>query len=97
MRKVFHTLLTITTGADIDTLCIVPIHVSRQDFFGPFFEELKGMNDVTEITRVPEAYVPIMKLIFDGISVWSFDLVYNFAFRLTCCFVDYILKRFQII
>lgn len=55
------------------------------------------MNDVTEITRVPEAYVPIMKLIFDGISVWSFDLVYNFAFRLTCCFVDYILKRFQII
>ncbi|KGG50368.1 poly(A) polymerase [Mitosporidium daphniae] len=62
-------------GADIDTLCIVPIHVSRQDFFGPFFEELKGMNDVTEITRVPEAYVPIMKLIFDGISVWSFDLI----------------------
>ena len=30
-----------TRNGDIDTLCVVPGHVSRQDFFSTFFELLK--------------------------------------------------------
>ena len=90
MQKVSH-LLPISLGADIDTLCVVPTHVSRQDFFGSFFEELKGMEAVTEITQVPEAYVPIMKLVFDGISVFFVILMGRSIF----CSAGCLLKPFQ--
>jgi poly(A) polymerase len=37
-------------GSDIDTLCVVPKHVSREDFFETFEEMLKGMEGVTEVS-----------------------------------------------
>jgi poly(A) polymerase len=30
-----------TPGADIDSLCVVPRHIDRSDFFASFYEKLK--------------------------------------------------------
>lgn len=56
-------------GADIDTLCVVPKHVQREDFFTIFEEMLKEREDVEDIAGIPDAYVPIMTCTFSGISI----------------------------
>lgn len=62
-----------STGADLDTLCVAPSHVERSDFFGAFFERLRKQPEVTNLTQVPDAYVPVIKMCFDGIHI---DLVF---------------------
>ncbi|KXS10687.1 Poly(A) polymerase [Gonapodya prolifera JEL478] len=57
------------SGADIDTLCVGPKHVSREDFFSDMFAMLAANPDVTELTAVPDAYVPVIKLQFQGIPI----------------------------
>jgi poly(A) polymerase len=37
-------------GSDIDTLCVVPKHVSREDFFEIFEPMLREVEGVTEVT-----------------------------------------------
>ena len=37
-------------GSDIDTLCVVPKHVSREDFFDVFERMLKDAEGVTEVS-----------------------------------------------
>jgi len=37
-------------GTDIDTLCVVPKHVSREDFFDVFEHMLKEMDGVSEVS-----------------------------------------------
>ena len=37
-------------GSDIDTLCVVPKHVSREDFFDVFEHMLKEAEGVTEVS-----------------------------------------------
>lgn len=56
-------------GADIDTLCVAPQHVDRGDFFGFFYEMLEAHPEVTNLTQVPDAYVPVIKMKFSGISI----------------------------
>ncbi|KAJ3505576.1 hypothetical protein NLJ89_g7343 [Agrocybe chaxingu] len=56
-------------GTDIDTLCVVPKHVSREDFFDVFEPMLKEMEGVTEVSGVPEAYVPIIKSEICGVQL----------------------------
>ena len=58
-----------SSGADIDTLCVVPRHVERSDFFGSFFERLQQISSIKELTQVPDAYVPVIKLVYDGIAI----------------------------
>ena len=60
-------------GADIDTLLVVPRHVGRDEFFKHFYELIKTDPRTTEIVPVPDAYVPVLKLVFDGIDI---DLVF---------------------
>ncbi|XP_045799390.1 nuclear poly(A) polymerase 4 isoform X2 [Trifolium pratense] len=61
-------------GADIDTLCIGPSYVNReQDFFIILHNILAEMEEVTELHPVPDAHVPVMKFKFQGISI---DLLY---------------------
>ncbi|KAG2060358.1 Poly(A) polymerase, partial [Suillus hirtellus] len=56
-------------GSDIDTLCVVPKHVSREDFFEKFEPMLKELEGVSEVSGVPEAYVPIIKAKISGIPL----------------------------
>lgn len=58
-----------TKGADIDTLCVAPRHVDRSDFFTSFVELLKEQEEVKDLRTVEEAYVPVIKMIFDGIEL----------------------------
>ncbi|GJM98176.1 hypothetical protein PR202_ga15161 [Eleusine coracana subsp. coracana] len=61
-------------GADIDTLCVGPSYVNREeDFFMILHEILAQTEDVTELQPVPDAHVPVMKFKFYGISI---DLLY---------------------
>lgn len=61
-------------GADIDTLCVAPRHVDRADFFQTLFEKLSTNPQVTELTAVPDAYVPVIKMSFSGIAI---DLIFG--------------------
>ncbi|CDS11280.1 hypothetical protein LRAMOSA03543 [Lichtheimia ramosa] len=57
------------SGADIDTLCVVPKHVERDHFFTVMYEMLKERQEVTELTAVPDAYVPVIGMHFSGIQI----------------------------
>ncbi|XP_052870046.1 poly(A) polymerase type 3 [Anopheles cruzii] len=56
-------------GADIDALCVAPRNIDRSDYFGSFFELLKQQPEVTECRAVEEAFVPVVKMNFDGIEI----------------------------
>ncbi|KAK9956262.1 hypothetical protein ABG768_014007 [Culter alburnus] len=58
-----------TKGADIDALCVAPRHVDRSDFFSSFYEKLKEQEEVKDLRAVEEAFVPVIKLAFDGIEI----------------------------
>ncbi|CAJ0587007.1 unnamed protein product, partial [Mesorhabditis spiculigera] len=51
-----------TKGADIDSLCVVPRHIQRSDFFTTFYEMLKECPEVSDLHGVEEAFVPVIKL-----------------------------------
>ncbi|KAJ7865667.1 Poly(A) polymerase, partial [Mycena leptocephala] len=56
-------------GSDLNTLCVVPNHVSRADFFEVFEPMLMEMEGVTEVSGVPDAYVAIIKARISGIPL----------------------------
>lgn len=56
-------------GSDIDTLCVAPKHVQREDFFTIFEALLKEREEVSELAGVPEAFVPVIKTKFMGVSI----------------------------
>ncbi|KAI9269736.1 Poly(A) polymerase central domain-containing protein [Helicostylum pulchrum] len=57
------------TGADIDTLCVFPKHVEREHFFTIMYDMLKARPEVTELSAVSDAYVPVIKMHFSGIPI----------------------------
>lgn len=56
-------------GSDIDTLCVVPKSVQREDFFRVFYEILRARPEASDITPVPEAFVPVINCKFSGIKI----------------------------
>jgi poly(A) polymerase len=61
-------------GADIDTLCVGPCYVTREeDFFVELHELLARTEGVRELHTVPDAHVPVMSFEFNGIPI---DLLY---------------------
>jgi poly(A) polymerase len=57
-------------GTDIDTLCVVPKHISREDFFDVFEGMLRNTEGVTEVSvghpGLPAS--PVTKLAHTGSS-----------------------------
>lgn len=61
-------------GADIDTLCVGPSYVNRdEDFFIILHNILAETEEISELQPVPDAHVPVMKFKFQGVSI---DLLY---------------------
>jgi poly(A) polymerase len=63
-------------GSDIDTLVVVPKNVSRDDYFRIFPDLLVKMapeGAITDLTAVEDAFVPIIKFEYSGISI---DLIF---------------------
>ncbi|RKO95522.1 Nucleotidyltransferase, partial [Caulochytrium protostelioides] len=56
-------------ASDIDALCVAPKFVTRDDFFTTFAEQLRARPECSELGSVPDAYVPVIKMVFDGIDV----------------------------
>lgn len=56
-------------GADIDALCVAPRNIERVDYFNSFMELLKKQPEVTECRAIEEAFVPVIKMNFDGIEI----------------------------
>ncbi|KAF8607577.1 Poly(A) polymerase [Ceratobasidium sp. AG-I] len=56
-------------GSDIDTLCVVPKHVTYKHFFETFEPMLKELDGATEVAGVPGAFVPIITTKIRGIPI----------------------------
>jgi poly(A) polymerase len=64
-------------GSDIDTLVVVPKHITIKDYFEHFPDLLVKMapkGAITDLTPVQEAFVPIIKFEYSGISI---DLIFS--------------------
>lgn len=64
-------------GSDIDTLVVAPKYVTRADYFRHFPEMLQSMSPpgaITDLTAVEDAFVPIIKFEYLGISI---DLIFS--------------------
>ncbi|KAI5305531.1 hypothetical protein KEM56_004154 [Ascosphaera pollenicola] len=63
-------------GSDIDTLVVAPKHVLIEDFFEdfpPILEQMSPPGAIEKLTPVPDAFVPLIKIEFSGISI---DLIF---------------------
>ena len=64
-------------GSDIDTLIVAPKYVTRLDYFEHFPKLLVSMapkGSITDLTVVTDAFVPIIKFEYSGISI---DLIFS--------------------
>lgn len=64
-------------GSDIDTLVVAPKYVLREDYFKYFPRLLQDMapaGSITDLTAVEDAFVPIIKFEYSGISI---DLIFS--------------------
>jgi len=64
-------------GSDIDTLVVVPQNISKEDYFKWFPDlllELAPKGSIEDLTSVREAFVPIIKFVYSGISI---DLIFS--------------------
>jgi len=55
--------------SDIDTLTVGPRHVTREDFFESLKKLLEEEPEVTDLSAVPDAYVPVIKFSFCGVDI----------------------------
>ncbi|KAI0841681.1 Poly(A) polymerase [Hypoxylon sp. FL0890] len=64
-------------GSDIDTLVTAPRYVTRDDYFKYFpslLQEMAPKGAITDLTAVEDAFVPIIKFEYWGISI---DLIFS--------------------
>lgn len=64
-------------GSDIDTLVVAPKYVTREDFFKHFpglLNEKAPAGSIEDLTAVTDAFVPIIKFEYSGISI---DLIFS--------------------
>jgi poly(A) polymerase len=58
-----------TIADDIDAVCIIPNYVDRNKFTELFANSLKLEPNIKEIVSIPSAFVPIIKLKFNGVLI----------------------------
>lgn len=56
-------------NSDIDAVCVVPWHVTQEDFFASFCSLLENTEGVSMLAPVPTAYVPLISLSFMGVCM----------------------------
>lgn len=56
-------------NSDIDAVCVVPWHVTQEDFFSSFCALLENTEGVSMLAPVPTAYVPLISLSFLGVCM----------------------------
>ncbi|KAJ2984204.1 hypothetical protein NQ176_g142 [Zarea fungicola] len=64
-------------GSDIDTLIVAPKYVTREDYFKYFPDllvEMAPKDSITDLAAVTDAFVPIIKFEYSGISI---DLIFS--------------------
>lgn len=59
----------ITPASDIDALCVAPKHVTRESFFQSLQEKLLKNPNVSDLSAVPDAIAPIIKMTFRNVKV----------------------------
>lgn len=64
-----YRLGVVAAGSDIDTLCIAPRHISRESFFTFFLAKLQQDINVSKVQPVPDAYTPIIKIVYHGMEM----------------------------
>ncbi|KII61356.1 Poly(A) polymerase gamma [Thelohanellus kitauei] len=62
-----------TKGGDIDAVMIVPMHITRKDFYESFATYLRSVGEIKNLRVISEAYVPLMKFTFGDVE---FDLLF---------------------
>ena len=61
------------TGTDIDTICVFPTFISKEEFLDDFRTFISDKEGIEDVLKIQEALTPIIKLKVNGIS---FDLLY---------------------
>ena len=64
-----YKLLVVDKVSDLDLLCVVPKHVTREDFFKNLYDLLMKKEEVTELRQLAWAYVPVIKMKFRGVEI----------------------------
>ena len=64
-----YRLGVVSPGDDLDVLCVGPDHCDRDQFYDEMEKQLRTEKDITQISPVKDANVPIIKIIFSGIPV----------------------------
>jgi len=64
-----HRLGVRDIGADIDTVCVAPHFCSREHFFTYLKDDLAARAEVTNMTSIEEAFVPIISFDFREVNI----------------------------
>merc|ERR1719508_422184 len=64
-----YKLQVVDKESDLDLLCVVPKHVTREDFFENLYEQLAKRDEVTELRKLPWVFVPVIKMKYRGMEV----------------------------
>ncbi|KAK2197032.1 bifunctional Poly(A) polymerase [Babesia duncani] len=59
----------IAPDSDIDVLCLCPKFITREAFFSDFYNTLSAVDVVTKLHAVPDAYTPVIKMVYDSIDI----------------------------
>jgi poly(A) polymerase Pap1 len=55
--------------ADMDLICVGPSYVSRDEFFTTLFCNLQKNEHITELRRLPDVFVPVVKFKFNKTEI----------------------------
>jgi len=62
-------LCVVDNDSDLDLLCVIPRHVTSEAFFSRLYEQLRKKEEITELRKLPAAFVPVIKMRYRGIDV----------------------------